>query len=73
MNYCFYIMVSQKNGSVVVSKPFAQNFSLSVLCDKARDLSLDSLCETTIYKCFIMNPTSTKALYRFNNGLLVRL
>lgn len=73
MNFCYFLLISVKNGQVVVSKPYPQNVSISQLCDKARGMSLDSMCETTIYKCFIMNPTSTKALYRFNKGLLVRL
>lgn len=71
--YSYYIMVSKKDNDVIVSKPYQQSKNMGVLCDIARDYSLNNHCETTIYQCFIMTPQSTKALYRFKNGLLYRL
>lgn len=73
MTYTYYLFISRRGEDIVVSQPYPQCIGMGTLCDKARNLSLEYECETTIYQCFIMNPTSTKALYRFNKGLLVRV
>ena len=73
MIYCFYTIVSVKGNSVIVSEPYSQNYSMSVLCDKARSLSLEYLDTfVSIYKHFIQVPRSTKLLYRFIDGKLVK-
>lgn len=73
ISYSFYIMVSNRDKGIVVSQPYPQAISMGCLCDKARETSLEWNCETTIYQCYILSPYTTKALYRFHKGLLVRL
>ena len=73
MNKWYYCLISVKDNSVLVSNPYPFNFSMGVLCDKARELSLENNnLIVNIYKFFCEKPMNTRLLYRFINGKLVR-
>lgn len=73
INNWFYSIISVKDNDIVVSNPYASNYSMSCLCDKARNMSLEyENVFISIYKHYLAKPYSVRLLYRFYNGRLVR-
>lgn len=74
MNSWFFTIVAVKDNDVFVSNPYKSNTSMAVLCDKARNMSLENEnVFVSIYKQYFESPTFTRLLYRFLNGRLVKL
>ena len=66
----YYLVVEISVKGVKVGNLQPSNKSLSIICDKARELSRQNDSITEIYKMTASTPQYTRLCYRFNNGVL---